>query len=235
MSKVSKIITEEKRRSLIVYLLTGTIPNGLNSKALFCFKRKAVGFTYDYDILNYSIKEKKYIYACDFEYNLIEDVCDNFFLPGHLRRNILKSEIYKKYVRISAERIPTYVDSCLLCRRELVLTPTLPPTSIIPIYIRERLIVDTIDLSEYSDMNGGIKYFFTTIDSFSKFAWCTPSLTKSGAAFLNALKDLHKRKGTWKIFHSNNGDEFTFNAVQEYIANRMQTKFVYGALYRPQS
>ncbi|KAF7703825.1 hypothetical protein CDIK_0148 [Cucumispora dikerogammari] len=113
MSKVSKIITEEERINLIVYLLTDTIPNSLNSKTLFCFKRKAVGFTYEYDVLNYFIKEKKYIYVCDFEHNLIEDVCDNFYLPGHLRRNTLKSEIYKKYVGISAERIATYVYSCL--------------------------------------------------------------------------------------------------------------------------
>ncbi|KAF7703835.1 Gag-Pol polyprotein [Cucumispora dikerogammari] len=84
-------------------------------------------------------------------------------------------------------------------------------------------------------MNGGIKYVFTMIDSFSKCARCTPSLTKSGAAFLNALKDLHKRKGTWKIFHSDNEGEFTSNAVQEYIANRMQTKSVHRAPYRPQS
>ncbi|KAF7684868.1 hypothetical protein CDIK_4383, partial [Cucumispora dikerogammari] len=135
-----------------------------------CFKRKAVGFTYEYDILNYSIKEKKYIYVCDFEHNLIEDVCDNFHLPGHLRRNTLRSEIYKKYVGISAGRIANYVDSCLSCRREPVPALTLPLTPIIPNYIRERLIVDTIDLSDYLNMNGRLKYVFTMIDSFSKFA-----------------------------------------------------------------
>ncbi|KAF7700675.1 hypothetical protein CDIK_0885 [Cucumispora dikerogammari] len=170
MSKVLKIITGKKRRNLIVYLLTGTISNTPNFKDLFCFKRKAVGFTYEYDILNYSIKEKKYIYVCDFEHNLIENVCNNSHLPGHLERNSLRSEIYKKHVGISAKRIATYVDSCLSWRRELVPTPILPLTSIIPNYIRERLIVDTIDLSKYSDMNEKIMYVFTMIDSFSKFA-----------------------------------------------------------------
>ncbi|KAF7698505.1 hypothetical protein CDIK_1497 [Cucumispora dikerogammari] len=120
MSKVPKINTEENRLKLIVFLLTGVTSNELNAKEKYCFKRKAGGFSFEYDILNYTINEKKYIYICDFERNIIEDVCDHYHLPGHLGRNILRTEIYKKYVGIGVERIFAYVDSCLLCKRKLV-------------------------------------------------------------------------------------------------------------------
>ncbi|KAF7689094.1 Pro-Pol polyprotein [Cucumispora dikerogammari] len=235
MSKVPKINSEEDRRKLIVFLLTGVTPNGLNAKEKYCFKRKAEGFSFDNDILNYTIKEKKYIYVCDFERNIIEDICDHYHLPGHLGRNILRTKIYKKFVGISVERIFGYVDSCLSCKRELVPTLTLPLVPIVPNFIRERLIVDTIDLSEYADLNNGIRYVFTMIDSFSKFSWCYPSTRKTAEEFLKSLRHLHHREGTWRIFHSDNGGEFTSNEVQEYIEQKMGARIIHGAPYHPQS
>ncbi|KAF7694702.1 Gag-Pol polyprotein [Cucumispora dikerogammari] len=235
MSKVPKINTEEDRRKLIVFLLTNVAPNGLNAKEKYCFKRRAEGFLFEYDILNYTINEEKYIYVCDFERSIIEDVCDHYHLLGHLGRNILRTEIYKKYVGISVERIFAYVYSCLSFKKKLVPTLSLPLVPIVSNFIRERLIVDTVDLSEYADLNNGIKYVFTMIDSFSKFSWCYPSTRKTAAEFLKNLHYLHDRKGTWKIFHSDNGEEFTSNVVQEYIEQKMSARIIHRAPYHSQS
>ncbi|KAF7698507.1 hypothetical protein CDIK_1498 [Cucumispora dikerogammari] len=73
-------------------------------------------------------------------------------------------------------------------------------------FVRVRLIVDTIDLSEHADLNNGIKYVFTMIDSFSKFSWCYPSTRKSSAKFLKNLRHLHHREDTWRIFHLDNDE-----------------------------
>ena len=80
-----------------------------------------------------------------------------------------------------------------------------------------------------------MKYVFTMIDSFSKFAWCYPSENKTSGNFLNALKNLYDREGTWKIFHSDNGGEFTANSVKAFITNVMKAEIVHGAPYRPQT
>ncbi|KAF7685181.1 hypothetical protein CDIK_4070 [Cucumispora dikerogammari] len=92
------------------------------------------------------------------------------------------------------ERLFAYVDSCLSCKNELVSTLTLPLVPIVPNFKRERLIVDTIDLSEYADLNNKIKYVFTMIDSFSKFSWSISSTKKTEAEFLKNLHYLHYRE-----------------------------------------
>ena len=85
----------------------------------------------------------RYISDCD--QDCIKQVCDEFHLPGHVGRNAMRKYIGAQYMGISVKTISRYVESCTHCQRESVPTPVLPLKPIIPNFIRERLIVDTID------------------------------------------------------------------------------------------
>ena len=138
------------------------------------------------------------------------------------------------YAGISVKSVKNFVNSCLSCKRDTVPSPQLPLTPIIPSFIRERIMVDTIDLSCYSESNLGIKYLFTMIDTFSKFAFVFPSRDKSATSFLNAFKTLYYREGPFKTLHTDNGGEFTATVVTSFI-NSIGTDTVRGAPYHPQS
>ena len=147
----------------------------------------------------------------------------------------MKKAVNKEYIGISTNSIYNYVRACFSCQRESVPAPTLPLTPIISNFIRERLIVDTIDVSEYAESNMNKKYIFTMIDSFKKFVWCYTVERKSSSAFLEAIKDLYYTEVSWKIFHSDNGGEFTAIQIQEPIRNVINATIVLGASYRPKT
>ncbi|KAF7686615.1 Gag-Pol polyprotein, partial [Cucumispora dikerogammari] len=185
--------------------------------------------------LYFTLTATKYKYICDFDNDCVKAVCDRFHLLGHMDRNALRETVNKEYIGISTNSIYNYVRACFSCQRVSVPSPTLSLTHIIPDFIRDRLIVDTIDVSEYAESNMNKKYIFKMIDSLSKFVWCYPVERKCSSAFLEAIKDLYYTEGSWQIFHSDNGDEFTAIQVQNFIRNVMRATIVYGAPYRPQT
>ncbi|KAF7684862.1 Gag-Pro-Pol polyprotein [Cucumispora dikerogammari] len=101
----------------------------------------------------------------------------------------------------------------------------------IPSCIRERLIVDAIDLSQYAESNNGIRYIFTMVDSFSKFSFCYPTERKTSTNFLKAVTHLYMHEGCWRILHSDNDGEFLANNVKNF-SRSMSTKLVQGAPHR---
>ncbi|KAF7677999.1 hypothetical protein CDIK_4499, partial [Cucumispora dikerogammari] len=117
-------------------------------KLKYNFKKKLKTFQ-----LDFTIAATKYKYTCDFDNGSIKSVCDRFHLPGHMGRNALRESVNKEYIGISTNSIYNYVRAYFSCQRESVPYPTLPLTPIIPNFIRERLIVDTIDVSEYAESN----------------------------------------------------------------------------------
>ncbi|KAF7687823.1 hypothetical protein CDIK_2980 [Cucumispora dikerogammari] len=124
------------------------------------------------------------------------------------------------------------VDSCLSCKRKLVSTLTLPLVSIVRNFIRERLIVDTIDLSEYANLNNEIKYVFTMLDSFFKFTWCQSSTRKTAAEFLK-LCDIYFTERVRRVFSIQIMVKSLLE-VQEYIAQKKNVE-LYTTPYHPQS
>ncbi|KAF7702793.1 hypothetical protein CDIK_0361 [Cucumispora dikerogammari] len=94
---------------------------------------------------------------------------------------------------MSVKSVKNFVNSCLSCKRETVLSLQIPFTPIIPSFIRERIMVDNIDLSCYSESNLVVNYLFTKIDTFYKFAFVFPSRDKTATSFLNAFKNLYFR------------------------------------------
>ncbi|KAF7694740.1 hypothetical protein CDIK_1978 [Cucumispora dikerogammari] len=169
MVKITNIKTEEEKFMIVAYLLTCAYPIGMNAKQKYNFKKKSENFSIENNQLYFTIDATKYKYICDFDNDSVKAVCDRFHLPGHMGRNALRKAVNKEYIGISTNSIYNYVRACFSCQRESVPSPTLPLTPIIPNFIRERLIVDTIDVSEYAESNMNKKYIFTMIDSFKKF------------------------------------------------------------------
>ncbi|KAF7701603.1 hypothetical protein CDIK_0693 [Cucumispora dikerogammari] len=158
------------------------------------FLKKARGFTLVDDIINISVDGVNLEYVCEFETQKIREICNLFHLPGHLGKNSLREAIQTKYVGIPIKKINDFVAECIVCKRKEQHVPSTLLTPIIPNFVRERLIVDTIDLSEYHVSNNEIKYIFTMIDSFSKFAFCYPVERKTSENFLRAIRYLYFRE-----------------------------------------
>lgn len=206
----------------------------MSSTDKYALKRKSSNFKLESGNLVYYKEDKKYIFVGDFEADKVKAICDVLHLPGHIGKNILRHEISKKYVGISTLSIYSYVDSCINCQRETIPNIVAPLQPIVPSYVRERIIIDTIDLSEYEASNRGYKYVFTMIDSFSKFAFCFPARRKNAENFLKSFKKLYFSEGKWKIVHTDNGGEFTANIVG-YFFQEIGVIHIRGSPYHPQS
>ncbi|KAF7685327.1 Gag-Pol polyprotein [Cucumispora dikerogammari] len=84
------------------------------------------------------------------------------------------------------------------------------------------------------DANDWKRYLFTFIDSFSKFAFVFPSVRRDSESVLKNLKELIYSEGPWKIFHSDNGGEFTSNNIKSFL-EEFNIRDVQGRPYRPQT
>ena len=189
----------------------------MNTRRKQELKRKAKNFVLINGELFYIHKNTNYRFICNFEEDKIKEICEGYHLPGHLGIIKLLGLISFSYAEISVKSVKNFVNSCLSCKRDTVPSPQLPLTPIIPSFISERIMVDTIDLSCYSESNLGIKYLFTMIDTFSKFAFVFPSRDKSATGFLNAFKKLYYCEVHSKIFYTGNGGQFTAKIVTSFI------------------
>ncbi|KAG0438158.1 Gag-Pol polyprotein [Dictyocoela muelleri] len=107
-------------------------------------------------------------------------------------------------------------------------------TQILADYVRERILVDTVDLSAYSAYNDNFRYIFVMVDSFSKYAWAYPSLLKDERSFSLILRRNFYKEGYLSFFHSDNGCEFVNNLVTALL-NQFNVKAVHGNPYHPES
>ncbi|KAF7685934.1 Gypsy retrotransposon integrase-like protein 1 [Cucumispora dikerogammari] len=193
-------------------------------------RRKAKNFVLINGNLFFIHRKRNYRFIWDFEENKIEDMCERHYLSRHLGITKLLDLIFFSYSEISVKSIKNFVNSCLSCKKDTGLSPQLPLRPIISSFIRERIIVDTVDLSCYFESNLGIKYLFTMIDTFSKFAFVFPLRDKSATSFLNAFKKLYYREVHSKIFHTGNGGQFTAKIVTSFI-NSIKTDTVQRTSY----
>lgn len=140
----------------------------------------------------------------------------------------------ENFAGITRQDIKNFLSRCVSCKREELPTISGPITPIIPSLMRERLIVDAIDMSRYASSNDNFKYLFTMIDSFSKFAWVYASKNKSSVTFNNILMKHFYTEGPWLILHTDNGGEFINDLVKETI-KKFNATHVSGRPYHPQS
>ncbi|KAG0440504.1 Retrovirus-related Pol polyprotein from transposon gypsy [Dictyocoela muelleri] len=137
-------------------------------------------------------------------------------------------------LRIYYEDIVDFISKCENCMRERVPHVNNSITLIVPSYQRERIIIDTIDMSIYSSHNDNYNYIFTFIDSFSKFAWAYSSKRRNSLCFFKNLKKNIYIKKVFRIFFINNGGEFINTSVKQ-ILNEFGIRSVHGRPYHSQS
>lgn len=91
-----------------------------------------------------------------------------------------------------------------------------------PIYVREpRELIqsDLIDLHTIANKNRNVKYLLVVIDSFTRFAWVRPLLSKNTDAVLSAFKDIVRNMpgGIGKAFMSDQGTEYVNRVFRNYL------------------
>ncbi|KAG0430173.1 Pro-Pol polyprotein [Dictyocoela muelleri] len=109
--------------------------------------------------------------------------------------------IYATYLRVSAKYfgillkdVEVFIKSCTRCMQEKLPEMIQSITPILPDYVRERILVDTVDLSAYSAYNINFRYMFVMVDYFSKYAWAYPSLLKDARSFSLIFRDIFIKK-----------------------------------------
>ncbi|KAF7691528.1 hypothetical protein CDIK_2534 [Cucumispora dikerogammari] len=154
----SKILNEIEKLRRIVFLMTNTVSLGLTSVERLSFKEKARLFVFENRLLMIIKNSVKKNYLCEHEIARMKETSNLFHLPGYLGRNALKEAISTQYIGVFTRFTYNSVNLCIYCQRESVYVPSTPLTPIVSNFVRERLIVDTINLSEYEESNDVIKY-----------------------------------------------------------------------------
>ncbi|KAF7686573.1 hypothetical protein CDIK_3133 [Cucumispora dikerogammari] len=147
----------KSKKNIVSFLITNSTPVEMSSLEKSRFLKKARGFVLEEGKLHILVNGVGLEYVCEFEVERIIQICNSFYLPEHLGRNALREVILTRYIGVGVKQIYDYVDGCVGCQREAQHVPSTPLTPIKPNFIRERLIVDTIDLSEYYESNNGIR------------------------------------------------------------------------------
>ena len=80
---------------------------------------------------------------------------------------------------------------------------------------------DLLLMKNYSAENKGYNYILNIIDCFSKFAWCIPLRTKSGAEVSAAFEQILKKKRPCRrptLLHTDKGGEFVNNIFKSMLS-----------------
>ena len=88
---------------------------------------------------------------------------------------------------------------------------------------------DLIDVSAYSDQNGGVKFLLTCIDVFSKKAYVKPLLKKNAKSVSDAFREiLHSSEKSPRFLNCDQGKEFSNsqlgNVLKEHSVKFFTTK-----------
>ncbi|KAG0441838.1 hypothetical protein DMUE_0758, partial [Dictyocoela muelleri] len=111
------------------------------------------------------------IFICRYETEKIKEIIRTAHTLDHFIPRGTYDNFCNTYCGVFYEDVIDYILICENCSRERNFPSNNSITPIIPSYQRERLFVDTIDMSVYSDHNNGFNFIFTFLDYFSKFDW----------------------------------------------------------------
>ncbi|KAG0432006.1 Pro-Pol polyprotein [Dictyocoela muelleri] len=225
---------EIEKNDIITFLSSGVYNSRLSKLERRSLRRKAESFIIENGKLKLKTSDISKEFICEFEREKIERIIRENHELDHVGARGTYIRISARFDGISFSKIKDFVARCNGCQLDR------PPTSVPEIrpilssYPRERLIVDTIDMRQYSEENNQYKYIFTMIDSFSKFGWCYKALNKSSESFSKILENHFYLEGKWDILHTDNGGEFENERVKS-ICRQFGVKLIHGRPYHPQS
>lgn len=108
--------------------------------------------------------------------------------------------------------------------------PVIKP--ILPISQFERIVIDLVNLKQYSQWNGGYKYILTVIDSFSQYGFTFALKSKKSNEVAECLRELFNSHCPPKKLQSDNGGEFIASIIKE-LCDSMEVEIIHGAPYKP--
>ena len=95
---------------------------------------------------------------------------------------------------------------------------------IVPKGINTIIHADLIDMIKYAELNNGINFLLTVIDSFSKYAWIEPLKNKEGKTVADAMnKIIQSMSKAPKSLITDNGSEFISDEFQKVITDNNMT------------
>ena len=82
--------------------------------------------------------------------------------------------------------------------------------------IDEIWAADLVDMKEFEEENGGVKFLLSVFDVFSKFGWMLALKNKSGESVALALKEIFKERKP-KFLWTDKGKEFWNSKVKNFL------------------
>lgn len=228
------IANDEEKNEIMLYLSHKKYPSNFSETQKRMLRRKCKNISLINGIIRIMDggKEKEVILRSESAKR--EQLIMENHKVDHARSRAVFNRLREAYFGVTANDVDEVLKRCNNCIRETPPAFIESITPIIPSYPRERLIVDTVDLSVYSHQNNGFKYIFTMIDSFTKFGWVYSAPNKNSETFSSILRKHFYKEGTWELFHTDNGGEFINNNVKE-VLDYFKISSIHGRPYHPQS
>jgi len=88
---------------------------------------------------------------------------------------------------------------------------------VIAVDVNDMYQCDLADMQKFAEFNDGIKYLFTCIDVFSKFAFAIPIKSKKPNEIVNGLGRIFKEYGIPLKIQFDNGGEFSNGTVKSFL------------------
>lgn len=234
MSKIPKISSIYEKNLIIHYIQNKTFSANVNHEMKDIIRKKSKNFIL---VSNNLFVEKNGVrreFICAFEEEKRNYIIKEKHIQDHIGGVNLYARVSENFAGIGRKDCIDFVRRCLTCQRRVERPIQINLTPIITYLPRERLMVDTIDMSRFSQRNSGFKYIFTMIDAFSKFGWAYRAKDKTAETFADVLLKHFHNEGFWRILHTDNGREFVNSNVQN-VLSQTNSRHVTGRPYHPQS
>lgn len=235
MSKKNTILTSDEYNMIVRILKNENVDFSTRLKK-HRVNKKAILFNLVNGKLYYKENEgstNKKVFSMDQVEEMNIEV-SNLHKTYHYGQNRMEDMCQRLYFSIPRIIIRTVVGSCISCAQVEPFKANCDLKHIQAKKPFERVQMDLVDLSRYSDANQGYKWIMTVIDCYSKYAFAIPLYTKTGEEVSKGFADIVKTFGAPEILHTDNGREFK-NAHMTRLCSLYRIKQVHGAPRHPQS
>ncbi len=184
-----QISTLEEKLAVIEYIKNKTYPVDYTKEQKRSLRRKVTNLLLINNEIYLKAKGRNLRFYCSFEKDLIENEIANSHLPSHIEALKLWIDLGKKVTGIQKKEIDLYVSKCIVCQTAQPFKKTDKIHFIKANRPFERLIIDLIDVRQFSNTNDGYCWVFNCIDSYSKYLFSIKLKNKSANKVLENLKN----------------------------------------------
>jgi len=151
---------------------------------------------------------------------------------NHAGQDATWRHLSSKYTNIRREWCREYCIRCRVCAVRTRRFHKAPLQPIVTQHILNKIVVDTIDLSESAVDE--YRYVFYAVDHYSKFHWAIVTKTKAASNALLLFKSIFQAFGPSKFVQSDNGKEFRNHSFQSFLL-AWNSKLIFSRVRHPQT